>query len=448
MRRNLLAKGVLGFLLLATSAAAARADVRLPGVFGEHMVLQRDLALPIWGWAEAGEKVSVTLAGQTKTATAEKEGHWAVKLDPVKAGGPHTLAVKANNTIQISDILVGEVWLCSGQSNMAMTVRGCKDYTQEQVAARYPKIRQFTVPRRSAKQPEKDCDGAWMVCSPETVGRFSGTAYFFARQLHKELDVPVGLINSSVGGTPIEAWTGPQNSGGLYNGMIAPLVPYAIRGAIWYQGERNARHSQPQEYAVRLPAMIRGWRKVWGQGEFPFYYVQLPNFRAPQQQPVETNGWVLIQEAMLKTLAFPGTGMAVTIDIGEARNIHPKNKQDVGKRLALWALAKTYGKDIVCCGPIYKSMKKQGQKIVVEFDHLGGGLVAKGEKLAGFAIAGADKKFVWADATIQDNAVVVSSPEVKDPAAVRYAWASNPKCSLYNKVGLPASPFRTDDWQQ
>ena len=446
MRRILFVERAVAVLVVACAVSVAGAEVKLPGVFGDHMVLQRDAAVPVWGWAAPGEKVTVTLGDQSRTAAADKDGKWSLRLDRLSAGGPYALKVCGSNTLELSDVLVGEVWLCSGQSNMAMTVGASNRFAEEQAAADLPKIRHFTVPRRSAETPETTCGGAWTVSSPETVGKFSATAYFFGRTLHKELGVPVGLVNSSVGGTPIESWTGPQDAGPLYNGMIAPLAPYAIRGAIWYQGERNAKVGQPGAYAAQLAALIGGWRGVWGQGDFPFLYVQLPNYTAPQQKPVENAGWVQVREAMLKTLAVPNTGMAVTVDLGEAGNIHPKNKQDVGKRLAQWALAKTYGRDLVYSGPLYRSMSKEGDKILIRFDSVGGGLVAKGDKLKGFAIAGADKEFAWADATIEGDAVVVRSPQVKDPAAVRYAWAPNPDSNLYNKAGLPASPFRTDDW--
>jgi len=516
MRRSLLFKVVVGLLFAVCAASAVRADVKLPGVFADHMVLQRDMALPVWGWAEPGEKVTVTLGEQTKTATADGCGKWQVKLDAMPAGGPHVLSVKGNNALKIDDVLVGEVWIGSGQSNMAMSVAGSANFEAEKAAANHPKIRMFTVSRKTAEEPQTDCTGQWNVCSPDTVGRFSATAYFFGRELHKALDVPVGMINSSWGGTPVQAWTSlpaqealpqlkpmldswkkriaeydpekakqqyekqlavwkdraakakaagkrpprrprgpydpvnnPHRPASLYNGMIAPLVPYALRGGIWYQGESNAGGSSAKLYGLQLQAMITNWRNDWAQGDFPFLWVQLPNFRGLQQQPVETSGWVIVQEEMLKSLSLPGSGMAVTIDIGEAADIHPKNKQDVGRRLAQWALATTYGKDMVACGPLYKSMQKQGDKITITFDHVGSGLVAKGgEGLKGFAVAGADRKFVWADAKIKGDKVVVSSSQVKDPVAVRYAWAMNPIANLYNKAGLPASPFRTDDWQE
>lgn len=447
MRNSLSIKSLLVLSAITGLVSVAGADVTLPGVFGNHMVVQREAAVPVWGWGEAGEKITVTFGEQSKSTVTGADGKWSVQLDALKAGGPLKLTVRGNNTVEITDVLVGEVGLCSGQSNMAMTVARCNDYAKEREAATLPKIRQFSTPRRTAMEPQDNCDGQWAVCSPGTVGMFSGTAFFFGRALHEELDVPVGLINSSVGGTPIEAWTGPKNSGMLYNGMIAPLVPYAIRGAIWYQGERNTKQADPRKYADSLSGLIGGWRSVFDRGEFPFYYVQLPNFKAPQTEPVEDDGWVLVQEAMLKTLACPNTGMAVTIDVGDAKDIHPKNKQAVGRRLALWALAQTYGKDIVCCGPIYKFMTRKNDAIVISFDHIGDGLMAQGDKLKGFAIAGADKKFVWADARIGGPSVVVRSDEVRNPVAVRYGWAPNPDCNLSNTAGLPASPFRTDDWQ-
>jgi sialate O-acetylesterase len=507
---------VAGLLLSACITSAVSAEVKLPAVFSDHMLLQRDTAVPVWGWAEPAERVSVSFAGRTKTATADAAGKWAVTLDAAPAGGPHVLSVKGNNTIEIADVMVGEVWLCSGQSNMAMSVGGSANRDTEIAEAKYPGIRMFSVTRTPAETPQEECQGEWKVCSPDSVAAFSATAYFFGRKLHRELDVPVGLINSSWGGTPVQAWTSLKDQqapaqlkpllqsweerlaayqpeaaqqqhekrlaqwkeraakakaagrtpprrprppadprlnshrpGNLYNGMISPLVPYALRGAIWYQGESNARNYDAKLYGLQLTTMIDNWRRVWNQGEFPFLWVQLPNFLAPQQQPVETSGWVIVQEEMFKTLSVPNTGMAVTIDIGEANNIHPKNKQDVGKRLALWALGTTYGKEIVYCGPLYKSISKRDGQIVIRFDHVGGGLVAEdSDKLRGFAIAGEDKRFVWAEATIDGDRAIVSSPEVERPVAVRYAWASNPNCNLYNDAGLPASPFRTDDWDQ
>jgi len=440
----------------------AAAEVKLPPILGDHMVLQADMPVPVWGTAKPGEKVTVKFAGKTKMAVAGKDGKWLVKLDALKTNAkPQTLTVSGANTVTIKDVLVGEAWLCSGQSNMAWPVSRARNFKAEQAAAKYPQIRHYRV--------GKGGGGKWVICSPKTVAGFSATAYFFGRELHKELKVPVGLINSSVGGTPIEAWTGgpakaaaekpkadpkkaaPKKgrrrgraSGSLYRSMILPLAPYAIRGATWYQGESNA--GRGAAYEGQLKGLITGWRGLWQQGDFQFLVVQLPNFRNPQKSPSEPSGWVLVQEGELKALELPNTGLAVTIDVGEARNIHPGNKQTVGKRLGLWALGTTYKKKIVYSGPLYKSMKIAGDKVVLTFDHVGGGLVARGGKeLKGFAIAGADKKFVWGKAAIVGKTVEMTG--VKAPKAVRYAWAANPQWSLTNKEGLPASPFRTDDWK-
>jgi sialate O-acetylesterase len=498
--------------LILAAAPAALADVKLPAIFGEHMVVQRDMPVSVWGWADPGEKVTVSLGDQTKTATADQAGKWSLKLDAMKSGGPMVMKVQGKNTIELGDVLVGEVWLASGQSNMQMSVAGSKDFEKEKEAANQPGIRMFTVERTPAETPQQDVKGSWVVCSPETVGGFSAVAYFFGRVLHRELDTPVGLIHSSWGGTPVEAWTSldvqkalpelktflegwqnqiesydpvkarqqyeaalarwekaaekakaagqqpprkpsppsdqrlsPHRPANLYNGMIVGLAPYTIRGAIWYQGESNA--GRAATYGLQLSSMIKNWRDIWGEGDFPFAWVQLANFMKPQEQPSE-GGWAWVREQMTNTLKVPNTGQAVIIDIGEADNIHPKNKQEVGKRLALWALATVYGEDITYSGPLYKSMERDGSKIVLSFDHVDGGLVAEGGELKGFAIAGPDKQFVWADAKIDGDKVVVSSPEVKEPAAVRYGWANNPPCNLYNKAGLPASPFRTDDWAE
>jgi len=500
---------ILSLVLLLVNAGAAFADVKLPAVISDNMVLQRGMEVPIWGWAEPGEIICVSVGWQDllPIAFTDKEGKWVVKVKTSKAGGPYEIIIKGNNTITLKNILVGEVWVCSGQSNMQWPVRQSANAEQEIAAADYPDIRLFTVQRKPAEQPQSDCVGDWQLCSPQTVPGFSAVAYYFGRKLHKELNVPVGLIHTSWGGTPAEAWTskktlesdpdfepilkrysdviakypeakskyeqklkewekavaeakaegekpprrpypprGPRhknNPSGLYNAMIAPLIPYGIGGVIWYQGESNA--GRAYQYRKLFGGMIKNWRNDWGQGDFPFLFVQLANFMAVNPEPSES-AWAELREAQLMTLALPKTGMAVIIDIGEANDVHPKNKQDVGKRLALWALAGSYGKKLEYCGPIYKSMRVEGNKIILHFDHVGGGLVAGGGgPLKGFAIAGADRKFVWADAKVVGDTVVVSSDKVSEQVAVRYAWADNPVCNLYNKEGLPASPFRTDD---
>jgi sialate O-acetylesterase len=509
---SVLIQGLLATCLAGAAALGlapcARADVKLPALFSDHMVLQRDTAAPVWGWAEPGEEVTVSVGGQAKTAKADAAGQWSIRLDALKAGGPLTLTVKGKNTLTVSDVLVGEVWLGSGQSNMALAVSGAKDYEQEKAAANLPQIRMFAVATNSQREPQADCKGDWQVCSPETVGKFSATAYFFGREVHQALGTPVGLIKSCVGGTPIESWISPEaqrNSpelkpffeaaaktlseadraaakaryekalaqwkeesakakaegrrpagrapvnpedpqkrkgdlGGLFNGMIAPLVPYALRGAIWYQGEANSTPEKAPLYQVQLPLLVQDWRTRWGEGDFPFAWVQLPNFSGPGRN------WPLVREAMLKALKVPNTGMAITIDIGEPGNIHPKNKQDVGKRLAMWALGTVYGRRVATSGPLPAGHKVEGSTVVISFAHTDGGLAAGGGDLKGFEIAGADKKFVPAAAKIVGDTVVVSSPQVREPAAVRYAWANNPECNLFSGAGLPASPFRTDDW--
>jgi sialate O-acetylesterase len=472
------------------------------------MVLQRGRQVPIWGTAAPGERVTVLLGTQRLSAVADDEGKWSVTLPAMKAGGPYTLVIAGRNTIALRDVLVGDVWVCSGQSNMQWSVQGSANATEEVAAANYPQIRLFSVPQVAADAPQSDCQGAWVECSPATIPGFSAVGYFFGRELHKALNVPVGLINTSWGGTPAEAWTSrpsletcelctpilerwdaaladlpnikakydadmakwredaatakaegkpePPRPGAhwalnkawqpaaLYNGMIAPLIPFGIRGAIWYQGESNA--GRAYQYRELFPAMIRDWRRNWGAGQFPFLFVQLANFMARKPDPGES-AWAELREAQLMTLSLPKTGMAVIIDIGDANDIHPKNKQDVGLRLALAAERIAYKQNVAYSGPMYRSMTIEGSTIRLRFKDTDGGLVAKdGPGLKGFAIAGEDKRFVWADAQIEGNTVVVWSDQVPKPVAVRYAWADNPECNLYNGAGLPASPFRTDDW--
>jgi sialate O-acetylesterase len=655
MRWTRRASGVLALGLVLAAATGADADVRLPAIFGDHMVVQQDLKIPVWGWADPGESVTVTLGDRKASAKADADSKWRVSLAAVKAGGPLEMTVAGKNTIKIADVLAGDVWVCSGQSNMEMSVGSSLNAAQEIAEAKYPEIRLFTVAKKVSPTPLEDCQGSWVLCSPETVGGFSAVGYFFGRDLWKAEKVPQGLIHTSWGGTPAESWTtletlrarfkpiadryqlpgpdaakdkaeyeaklkaweetgkDPGNTGsekgyadpahdlaawkeidtpgkwedqgldldgavwmrrdvevpeawagkdlalslgaiddydttyfngtkvgaigpetpnwwqtprkykvpgalvkagkatiavrvfdnylgggmtgaaedlnlkpeaggdavslagkwrylveftigdghrpaqpqapgdvnnpwlpsGLWNAMIQPIVPFGIRGAIWYQGESNA--GRAYQYRDLFAAMIEDWRRAWGQGDFPFFFVQLANFTPRNDQPVASD-WAELREAQTMTLRLPKTGMAVIIDIGDAADIHPKNKQDVGGRLALAARKIAYGEDLVYSGPMYKSMKVEDGKVRLAFDHTGGGPVAKGDKLVGFAVAGDDQKFVWADARIDGKTVLVGSPDVPKPAAVRYAWSNNPECNLYNKEGLPASPFRTDDW--
>jgi sialate O-acetylesterase len=618
-------------------------------LFSDHVVLQRDVPVPVWGWAEPGQRIKVALAGQSVETTANDQGKWSAKLGPYPAGGPHVLEVTGPKSVEVKDILIGDVWVCSGQSNMEWPLILANNAEKEVASASYPRLRVFTVPKTIALEPRATVDASWQVCTPQTAPGFSAVGYFFGRELGRELNVPIGLIHTSWGGTVAEAWASagaleampdfqkaleeipaetaeqdkprmkfedamavwwkkndpgtseqppwsdpkldatswktmklpghweqgglpgfdglawfrkdvtlpdtwdakaatlslgpiddrdstfingvavgqmnawnaPRNykvpagllkagrnviavrvldtagNGGfagedkdlkltpagdlkaepislagdwaykastplgqlstppeltatnpnkvtvLYNGMIAPLKPFPIKGAIWYQGESNA--GRAAQYRKLLPTMIQDWRAAFESGDFPFYIVQLANFLPVQKQPVES-AWAELREAQyLTTKALPNVGLALAIDIGDAVDIHPRNKQDVGRRLALNALASAYGKDVECSGPVYKAKEIQGPSIRLTFDHLGGGLVAKGsEKLEGFAIAGADGKYVWADASIDGDTIVVSSPKVEKPANVRYAWADNPICNLYNQAGLPAVPFRTD----
>ena len=542
---------LLFFILVAPRPSLA--DVRLPAIFGSHMVLEQDMKIPVWGWADAGEAVTVTLGDHTAKTTADANGKWRVDLDPVAtATTPLTLTVTGKNSLKFDDVLVGDVWVCSGQSNMEFGMKGAHNAATEIPKADDPQLRLFIVAKKIALDPETDVKGQWMVCSPATVGDFSAVGYFFGRELRHTLNRPIGLIGTYWGGMPAQAFTSlsglqkdppfanyigmyqkiaadypmaneaypvalaayqdqlkqwnetvapiynaamkqwqdavnqaktsgqpappkpmpstpmpkaptvpegaPFTPTVLYNGMIAPLVPYAIKGAIWYQGESNAGNGL--EYQTLFPRMISDWREKWNQGDFPFLYVQLANFMAAQSKPSQ-GGWAYLREAQLKTLALPNTGMAVIVDIGNGTNIHPKDKIDVGLRLALAAKHVAYKQDLVYSGPIYDSMKIEGNKIRLTFQDTGSGLqmstppwtptgvpVPAPTELTGFAIAGADQNFVWAKAQIDGNTVVVSSDQVASPVAVRYGWANNPPCNLYNKEGLPASPFRTDDWPE
>lgn len=442
-------------VLVLSASTAARAEVRLPGVFGDHMVLQRDRPVRVWGWAEAGEQVTVSIDTARGQATAGKDGRWAVVLPAMQAGGPHELVVKGTNTLKLADVLVGEVWVCGGQSNMALGVVKSLNADKEIAAADHPDVRLFTVPNAEGKHPQDDLKAPWLVCSPKTISYFSATAYYFGRELREKLKVPVGLVVSAVNGTRIEPWTNAAGvasvreldgkdkaqDGLLYNAMVHPLIPFAIRGVIWYQGEGNV--GDGLWYYHRMRALIQGWRRAWGQGDFPFYYAQLTPLNwggKPKDQHAE------LWEAQAEALRIPNTGMAVTNDIGNVGDAHPKNKQEVGRRLALWALANTYGeRDVVYSGPVYRSMAMEGAAVRLRFDHTHGGLSSRdGKPLTWFTVAGADNKFVPAKAEIDGESLLVSAEGVAKPVAVRFAWHQTAEPNLMNKAGLPASAFRTD----
>ncbi len=472
---------IVGLILAAavSLAASAQAAVKLPAIIGDNMVLQRDQPLPIWGWDDPGAKITVKLGSAEATATACEKGKWSVVLPAMPAGGPHTLSVMGTTTVEVKEVLVGEVWICSGQSNMEWPVAASNNPQDEIAAGDHPRIRHIKINHVPADKPQEEApSGGWQVSSPQTVANFTAAGYFFGRELEKELDVPIGLIGSNWGGTRIEPWTPPvgfqqvaalkdiadnlanfpaRNADGninhqsplaLYNGMIHPLAPYAFRGAIWYQGESN--NGEGMLYHEKMKALIGGWRAVWNRGEgsgnppMPFLFVQLAPFKYGGNPAALPGIW----EAQTATLSVPDTGMAVTVDISDIKDIHPRNKQDVGKRLALWALAKTYGKaDLVYSGPLYKSMKVDGNKIRIAFEHVGGGLVSRdGKPLTWFTIAGEDKNFVEAKAEIDGESVVVSADAVANPVAVRFGWHQEAEPNLSNKAGLPASPFRTDTW--
>jgi len=498
---------LLTALAVFVPLSIAQADVTLPNVIGSNMVLQRDIPLNIWGWATPGEKVTVTLGDAKVDATANDAGEWKAKLPPQKSGGaPLEMTVAGKNTIKLTNILIGEVWVGSGQSNMEWSVSNSNNPKEEIAGANFPKIRLFLVSLVPSGEPARDVNASWKECSPATVPSFSAVLYFFGRDIHKELDVPVGLIATSWGGTRIEPWIPPAgfasekdlkgegenvakvqaayqqavktqlpafkawlesaeksatagqpiapppslpkhplNSNGqptgLYNGMVHPIAPFGIRGALWYQGESNL--GQGMKYYTLMRGLVQGWREVWGQGEFPFLFTQL----APYKYGAKETALPEIWEAQTASLQIPNTGMAVLTDITNLTDIHPRNKQDVGKRLARWALNKTYGKtDVVVSGPLYDSKVVEEGRIKIKFKHAEGMKARDDKPLTWFAIAGDDKLFVQAEATIEGDTIVVQSPKVPKPLAVRFGWHQLAEPNLVNKAGLPASPFRTDDW--
>jgi sialate O-acetylesterase len=478
---------VLLVLGLAGPAESVRADVTLPRILGSGMVLQRDLPVPVWGWADPGEEVVVSFAGQSRSVKAGENGKWLIRLEPLKASAEGAiLIVEGNNRIALDNILVGEVWICSGQSNMEWRLIQGMRAKEEVEAASHPGIRLFNVPGHTTSPlPREKGPGSWQVCTPKSASGFSAVGYFFGRRLNRELGVPVGLVGSNWGGTRIEPWVNlagfesvPELSGlahevkqykartrvggsspsAIYNSMVHPLAPFAMRGGIWYQGESNG--NEGISYYHKKHALVNGWRKAFQNKDLAFYWVQLANFQRENPKPVGGDGWAKIREAQTKALDIPGSGMAVITDIGAANDIHPRNKQDVGSRLAQWALHQTYErKSLVPAGPLYKGQEVEGDSIRLSFDHVGKGLMVgrktgldptaevKDGKLAHFAIAGDDKKWFWAEASIDGDTVVVRSADVPRPAAVRYAFSMNPaKANLYNREGLPAGPFRTDNW--
>jgi sialate O-acetylesterase len=486
------------WLAALTLATGLQGAVKLPALVSDHMVLQAGMPVRIWGTADPGEAVRVSVQGQTVAANARENGKWEAWLRPLSAAGPLEITV---NDVTIHDVLVGEVWVGSGQSNMEFALQTAVNHDQEIANANYPLIHIFKVRRVVADTPADDVQAKWEVCAPGTIPRFSAVEYFFGRHLHDTLHVPMGLIESDWGGTPAQSWTSkealaaepalkfisddwekvlanyptakqrydqqlenwnkavetaknegktppnrpglpagpghPNTPAGLYNGMIAPLTPYAIRGVIWYQGESNASESHAYRYRRLFGTMIEDWRNKWGEGDFPFLFVQLANYKSNQW-------WPVLRESQTETLRLQNTGMAVAIDVGESTDIHPKNKQDVGKRLALAALHVAYGKPVEYSGPVFERATPEGAAMRVYFSHADGMQPRGGAALTGFTVAGIDGNFVPAEAKIVGNTIVVTSPQVAAPTAVRYAWADDPVCNLVNQAGLPAGPFRSD----
>jgi len=511
--RPLLLSVLLSLVLLTGSEAVA--EVHLPKIFGSHMVLQRGQTNPFWGRAAPGETVTITLGDSRQTVTAGKGGEWKVMLPSQTAGGPHTITVTApSGSVTLDDVLIGEVWICSGQSNMAWPVGSSDDSDLELLTARHPGIRLVSVPQVGTQEPQSDFGGeGWQHCTPETAKSFSAVGFYFGRQLHQTLGVPIGLIDNAWGGSACEAWvsrdrlesagkfsellarwgdteanfdmaaeqkkfdvqlekwklraakakqdgqpaprrprlprnplTGQHRPANLYNGVLKPTIGYGIRGAIWYQGENNS--GRAYQYRDLFPLMIQQWREDWGQGDFPFYFVQLADFQDESSEPQES-AWAELREAQTMTLSrLPNTGQAVITDLGESHDIHPRNKLGVARRLARWALAEDYGRDIVYRSPQYKSHDVKDGRAVVTFDHVGSGMDTFDVRTpVGFAVAGEDRKFVWAQARLAGkDRIEVWSDAVPHPVSVRYAWASNPVCNVQNREGLPLTPFRTDDW--
>lgn len=512
-------KSPLLFIALLLAAQSLLADVTLTNLFSDHMVLQRDQENPVWGRADPGEKIAINFSGQSYETVADEDGKWEIMLAPMAAGGPYQMIVSGNNTIHLQNILIGEVWICAGQSNMGWKVRNSNNEQVEVVSANYPEIRLLNMKRHGTQEPQEDFEGEWVLCSPHTVGEFSAVGYFFGRRIHQALDVPVGLINIAWGGSAAEAWAprelleeheryqgyldywdkivaehtdevqaerlakwreaqqlhaegkgprprwpgdpryGQHRPANIYNGHVLPLLGYGIRGFIWYQGETNA--GRAADYQHLMTMIIEHYRDEWGQGDFPFYWAQLADYQAEPTEPEDTN-WPRLREAQTATMELSNTGQAVIIDIGEGRDIHPRNKQQVADRLARWALANDYGYNIAYRSPGFAEMEMvdvtpdadagedayAGKAALITFDHVPNWLYAfDTEEVKGFEIAGEDRQFYWAEAElVGKNQVRVWSESVEEPVAVRYGWAMNPIVNLQDRNGLPVTPFRTDDW--
>jgi len=463
----------LTFAALPGMAPTTSAAPELAPPFQDRTVLQREKPVPVWGRATPGEHVSVAFAGQMVGATAGSDGRWIVMLTPLAENASGSdLTVSGKATVTLHDVVVGEVWLCAGEANMEFAVDDGGSYrienaAAEVAAARYPLIRQFKVARQAAAAPMESAPGEWSACTPATVGRFTAAGYFFARELFARLGTPVGIINCTWGGTPIEAWMSPASlaafpgfsnghpaagagtkggdpwaPGSLFNGMIQPLLPYALRGAVWYQGESNV--GRASLYATQFPALITSWRSHFGGGDFPFLWVQLANFSPPAKG--QGDPWASLREAQSRVLSLPSTGQAVAIEIGEPGSMYPRNKREVGRRLALIAKAMVYSIPVEHSGPVFSRAAPEGPAIRVQFQFAGEGLTASGKPLQSFEVAGPDRVFHPAQAAIRGDTVIVRSPAVAQPVAVRYAWRNAPEANLYNGAGLPAAPFRSDDW--
>jgi len=495
-------------------SSIVQAELKLPAIINDHMVLQQKQPNPIWGWDDPGTDVTVTLGDQVHNAKADADGKWTIKLDAMGASAkPATMVIEGTSRREITDILVGEVWMCSGQSNMGMALQGDWKYEVESLSSDHPNLRLITVPRVGTQELQSDFKGQWEAANSTNCRSFTAVGFFFGRYLHEILDVPVGLINNAWGGSAAEAWvrrdslendprfqalmerwkqqeaelqsdaaqekfaaataewkakaaaakaagqrvpraprspqatlTGNQRPGNIFAGVVHPTLGYGMKGVIWYQGESNA--GRAWEYAELFPFMIEQWRAEWKQGDFPFYWVQLADYLPEADQPGESS-WAELRESQTKTMSLPNTGEAVIIDLGEANDIHPKNKYDVAARLVRWALAKDYGfKQIEPQSPTYRDIQIAGGKATLTFDHVGGGLrTVDVDDVRGFAICGEDREWVWAQAKISGvDTIEVWNDDVSDPVAVRYAWANNPVCNVYSKIGLPLTPFRTDDF--